>query len=53
MRNKLAEEVLDSNMLHLMEEYRDALDNNHATEFESSIELLQNTSQLDKIFRDS
>lgn len=53
MRNRLAEEVLDANMLHLMEGYRDSLDSNHATAFESSIEFVKHTSKMVKIFRDS
>jgi hypothetical protein len=52
MRNKLAEDVLDENMLHLMEVYSDSL-GEKANELASSVELLKNTSVLVKFFRDS
>lgn len=50
MRNNLAEEMLDHDMLNLMEAYRSSLKN--GTQLNKSIELLQNTSVLIKIFRD-
>ncbi|XP_053409240.1 uncharacterized protein LOC128559964 [Mercenaria mercenaria] len=51
MRNKLAESVLDENMLHLMQLYQKSL-GEEGTELDSSIELLKHTSVLVKNFRD-
>jgi hypothetical protein len=52
MRNKLAENVLDKNMLNLMELYKKSLGEN-GNVLNSSIELLKNTSVLVEIFRDN
>lgn len=50
MRNKLAEDVLGREMLHLMECYGQSLsDSSH---LQSTIQLLKNTSALIDIFRD-
>jgi hypothetical protein len=51
MRNNLAEEVLDSDMHHLMLQYKNSLGES-GTHLESSIELLSNTSKLIRNFRD-
>ena len=51
MRNRLAEEVLNSNMLHLMELYQRSL-GDKGSELNGSIELLGKTSVLAKVFRD-
>ena len=51
MRNKLAEEVVNEDMLHLMKEYQVALGAN-GKDLESTIELLGQTTILTKIFRD-
>ncbi|CAC5421052.1 unnamed protein product [Mytilus coruscus] len=51
MRNKLAEEVLDSDMLNLMIQYQKSLGTN-GNKLDNSIELLKNTSQLIQNFRD-
>ena len=51
MRNKLAEDVLDENMLHLLEMHKESLGSS-GEQLNSSVELLQNTSKLVKIFRD-
>jgi hypothetical protein len=50
MRNHLAEEVLDSNMLNLMVQYKNSLKNGAV--LDSAIELLTQTSELISIFRD-
>ena len=50
MRNKLAEDVLGKEMLHLMQCYGNTLQN--PSHLQSTIQLLQNTSQLIDIFRD-
>ena len=50
MRNKLAEDVLESEMLHLMECYASSLAD--STHLQSTIQLLKNTSALTDIFRD-
>jgi hypothetical protein len=51
MRNHLAEEVLNSEMLHLMELYKETL--GHAElKLSATIELLKCTSVLVKNFRD-
>ncbi|XP_070573166.1 uncharacterized protein [Ptychodera flava] len=50
MRNKLAEEVLNEDMLNLMKDYKESV---ASTEVDSTIELLENTSRLIKNFRDS
>jgi hypothetical protein len=52
MRNNLAEQVLDSDMHHLMLQYKNSLEES-GTHLESSIELLSNTSKLIRTFRDS
>ncbi|XP_070559920.1 uncharacterized protein [Ptychodera flava] len=49
MRNKLAEQVLDVDMLSLMKDYQHSTTN---TGLGSTIELLENTSTLVKNFRD-
>ena len=51
MRNKLAEDVLNENMLHLMKCYQKQL-GEQAHELDSTIELLEHTSVLVKTFRD-
>lgn len=51
MRNKLAENVLNKDMLHLMEIYQKTIGEKGA-DLNSSIELLKNTSVLVEIFRD-
>ena len=54
MRNHLAEDVLDKNMLHLMSCYRNSLsDATKSAELRGTIEFLQQTSVLVKNFRDS
>ena len=50
MRNHLAEDMLDENMLHLMECYRESLLN--GSHLDSTVELLMMTSTMIKIFRD-
>ena len=51
MRNHLAEEVLDDNMYHLMNKYRETLkDGKH---LDSTIDLLDHTREIINIFRDS
>ena len=50
MRNKLAEDVLGKEMLHLMQCYGNTLQN--PSHLQSTIQLLQNTSPLIDIFRD-
>ena len=52
MQNHLAEDVLDSEMLHLMRKYKEGLSEEKGSELNSSIELLESTSILIKIFRD-
>jgi hypothetical protein len=52
MRNHLAEDVLDSEMLHLMIKYKEGLSEEKGSELNSSIELLESTSILIKNFRD-
>ena len=52
MRNHLAEDVLDSEMLHLMSKYKEGLSEERGSELNSSIELLESTSILIKNFRD-
>ena len=52
MRNRLAEDVLDSEMLHLMEAYQSNLPPEDASKLEGSISLLRNTSVLVSVFRD-
>ena len=51
MRNKLAEEVLNDNMHHLMQQYRKSL-GEQGKELQKSLELLSYTSTLVKVFRD-
>ncbi|XP_063435277.1 uncharacterized protein LOC134716277 [Mytilus trossulus] len=51
MRNKLAEDVLNENMLHLMQCYQTSL-KEKGDELNSSIEFLKKTSVLAKKFRD-
>lgn len=51
MRNHLAEEVLDSNMLHLMKEYQKSL--RKGQELDGAVDLLEQSSRLISIFRDS
>lgn len=51
MRNRLAEEVLNDDMLHLMELYQQSL-GDMGNELNSSIKLLRQTSVLVKVFRD-
>lgn len=51
MRNKLAEDVLNENMLHLMQCYQISL-KEKGDELNSSIEFLKKTSVLAKNFRD-
>ena len=51
MRNKLAEDVLDCNMLHLMELYKNYL-GEKGTDLDRSIDLLKQTSILVSVFRD-
>ena len=48
MRNHLAEEALDNNMLHLMQQCQGSLKDGHY--LESTTDLLTNTSKLKKIF---
>ncbi|KAK3091321.1 hypothetical protein FSP39_018905, partial [Pinctada imbricata] len=50
MRNHLAEEMLDSDMLNLMQQYKQHLQNR--PELNSAIEFLENTSKLITIFKD-
>lgn len=50
MRNHLAEEVLDSNMLHLMKEYQKSL--RKGQELDGAVDLLEQSSRLISIFRD-
>lgn len=50
MRNHLAEQVLDDNMLNLMKQYQLSLINNEV--LNGAIEFLENTSKLINIFRD-
>ncbi|CAC5395429.1 unnamed protein product [Mytilus coruscus] len=50
MRNHLAEEVLNEDMLHLMKEYRTSL--LHGVVLDSAIEYLENTTILISVFRD-
>lgn len=53
MRNHLAEEVLDKDMLHLMKCYRKSLcDDAKSEELNGTIELLENTSVMVGFFRD-
>lgn len=51
MRNKLAEEVLNADMLTLMESYQQRMGAN-ASALDGAIELLKNTSVLIDVFRD-
>ncbi|KAH3750426.1 hypothetical protein DPMN_184948 [Dreissena polymorpha] len=51
MRNKLAEEVLDTDMLTLMEAYQQHMGANGSA-LDGVIELLKNTSVLIDVFRD-
>lgn len=51
MRNHLAEDVLDENMLNLMKQYQMSLIN--GTELDSTIEFLENASKMVKFFRDA
>ena len=51
MRNHLAEEMLNNEMLYLMKCYRDYL--NNSTVLEPAITLLEKTSSLIEIFRDT
>ena len=50
MRNHLAEEVLDADMCNLMKHYKMSLKNGSI--LDSTIELLEHSSNLIKIFRD-
>ena len=50
MRNKLAEQVLDKDMLFLMKSYQTSIDN--PERLSSTIAVLENTSVLVEIFRD-
>ncbi|XP_060559921.1 uncharacterized protein LOC132719970 [Ruditapes philippinarum] len=52
MRNALAEDVLNSDMLHLMRKYQESLPDQEKNSLNSSIELLEITSILVKKFRD-
>lgn len=52
MRNKLAEDVLNENMLHLMTCYQRSL-GDKGEELQGIIELLQHTSVIIKNFRDA
>ena len=51
MRNKLAEDVLSENMLHLMKCYKKHV-GEQGVELDSTIEFLEHTSVLVKVFRD-
>ena len=51
MRNSLAEEMLDKDFLHLMKSYAHSLSNHEF--LDSSIKLLEQTSQMISIFRDN
>ena len=50
MRNHLAEDVLDAEMLHLMKMYQQSL--KHGDHLDATVSMLQKTSILVKIFRD-
>lgn len=52
MRNFLAEDVLNSEMLHLMQLYQQSLGNTEGAELDATIELLKKTSLLLRNFRD-
>lgn len=52
MRNRLAEDVMDADMLHLMEVYQSSLESQEALKLNSTISLLKNTSVLVSVFRD-
>lgn len=52
-RNRLAFDVLDKDMLHLMRCYKDSLDEGEASQFDGTIELLQETSAMIEIFIDA
>lgn len=52
MRNHLAEEVLNSDMLHLMKLYKESL-GEAGNKLDATIQLLENTSVLIKNFKDS
>ena len=52
MRNALARDVLDENMLHLMQAYQKTLSDEHAASFSACIELLSQTAVLIKFFND-
>ena len=49
MRNHLAEEALDKDMLYLMQQYQNTLQN--STYVENTVELLMNTNKFIEIFR--
>ncbi|KAK3109107.1 hypothetical protein FSP39_023224 [Pinctada imbricata] len=51
MRNKLAIEVLDKNMLFLMKAYQDTLED--GSQLNSTVKLLTHTSELVEIFMDT
>jgi hypothetical protein len=51
MRNRLAEDVLNSEMLHLFERYQASLKN--GSTLDGVIKLLQQTSKMVRIFRDT
>ncbi|KAH3858919.1 hypothetical protein DPMN_101563 [Dreissena polymorpha] len=51
MRNHLAEQVLDADMLHALKVYRESLGEKGAA-LNGLVELIEQTSQLIHIFRD-
>lgn len=53
MRNYLAEDVLDAEMLNLMLNYQNSLSNENALNLSGTVALLQQTSVLISVFRDS
>lgn len=50
MRNHLAEEMLDADMCNLMKHYKMSLKNGNI--LNGTIEFLENTSEIIKVFRD-
>ena len=52
MRNHLAEDVLDEDMLHLMQQYQLSLTVTAASELDQTIKLLKLTSKVIALFRD-
>jgi hypothetical protein len=51
MRNHLAEEVLNNEMLNLMKQYKNSLGEKGQIR-NGAVQLLENTSHIDSIFRD-